>query len=72
MLRLTGLPPAGRFPDATLRRHEDRLELRFDGMGEATTLEIPLFTLEGEDLEATQLRLLADLQQRGYRASLQR
>ncbi len=72
MLRLTGLPAARRFPDATLLRHEDRFELRFDGMGETTTIEIPLFTLEGEDLEAAQLRLLAALQQRGYRASLRR
>jgi hypothetical protein len=72
MLRLTGLPAVLRFPDVTLRRYDDRFELHFDGRGEMTTIEIPYFTLEGEDLEATQLRLLASLQQRGYRASLQR
>jgi hypothetical protein len=72
MLRLTGLPPASAFPNATLRWHDDHLDLRFDGAGETKTIEIPLWALEGQDLEEAQLSLLARLQERGHRASLER
>lgn len=71
MLRLTGLPPASRFPDAVLVRDVQHLELRFGGTGETRTVEIPLWTLAGQDIEATQLWLLAQLQQRGYRVALE-
>jgi hypothetical protein len=70
MLRLTGLPPAGRFPDALLVRDVEHLELRFGGAGQTRTIEIPLWTLAGQDIEAAQLRLLAELQQRGYRVTV--
>ena len=55
MLRLTGLPPAS----------------RFGGADETTTVGIPLWTLKGQDIEAAQLWLLAELEQRGYRARLE-
>jgi hypothetical protein len=70
MLRLTGLPPASRFPDALLVHDGEHLELRFGGAGETRTVEIPLWTLAGQDIEAAQLRLLAELQQLGYRVAL--
>jgi hypothetical protein len=69
---LTGLPPASRYPDALLVRDGQHLELRFGGAGETRTVEIPLWTLEGQDIEAVQLRLLAALQERGYRVALDR
>jgi hypothetical protein len=72
MLRLTGLPPAGRFPDALLAHDDEGLELRFGGAGDTRTIEIPLWTLEGEDVEEVELRLLAELQLRGYRVVLDR
>jgi hypothetical protein len=72
MMRFTGLPPATRFPDVALVRGEEHLELRFTGADDTRTLEIPLWTLEGQDIEAAELRLLAELQARGYRAALER
>jgi hypothetical protein len=53
-----GLPPASRFPDAFLIQDDGRIELRFGGAGDTRTVEIPLWTLEGHDVEAAQLRLL--------------
>jgi hypothetical protein len=67
-----GLPPASRFPDAVLTQDAAGFELRFSGTGDTTTIEVPLWTLEGQDVEAAQLRLLAELRQRGYRATLKR
>lgn len=67
-----GLPPASRFPDAVLIQGEGRLELCFGGAGDTRTVEIPLWALEGQDVEAAQLWLLAELEERGYRVSLER
>ena len=67
---MTGLPPASRFPDAFLIQDDGRIELRFGGAGDTGTVEIPLWTLEGQDVEAAQLRLLAELRQLGYRVTL--
>jgi hypothetical protein len=67
-----GLPPVSRFPDAVLGHGEGQLELRFGGAGDSKTVEIPLWTLEGQDVEAAQLWLLAELQHRGYRVTLER
>lgn len=72
MLRLTGLPPASRFPDAVLVHGEGHLELRFAGAGDTRTIEIPLWTLEGQDVEAAELWLLTELQRRGYTVTLER
>lgn len=71
MLRLTGLPPASRFPDVVLARGPAGFDLRFGGADETTTVGIPLWTLKGQDIEAAQLWLLAELEQRGYRARLE-
>lgn len=69
MLRLTGLPALGTFPDVAVERCADGLLLRFTGAGHVRTIEVPLWTLEGQDPEAAQLSLLARLQELGYRAS---
>lgn len=67
-----GLPPASHFPDALLVQEEGRFELRFGGAGDTRTVQIPLWTLEGQDVEAAQLWLLAELRRRGYRVMLER
>ena len=72
MLRLMGLPPVSRFPDAVLVQAEGYLELRFSGAEATTSIEIPLWTLEGQDVEAAELRLLAQLRERGYRVTFER
>jgi hypothetical protein len=73
MLRLMGLPPPGAFPDVAVERDAAGLVLRFGGgAGDERTVEVPLWTLEGQDPEAAQLSLLARLQELGYRASLAR
>jgi hypothetical protein len=67
MLRLTGLPNVARFPRATVQRRPGRFELLFHG-GEHTSLIEVDFRYLGEidDLEATELGLLAQLQRIGY------
>jgi hypothetical protein len=35
-------------------------------------MEIPLWTLEGQDVEAVELWLLTELQRRGYSVTLER
>ena len=72
MLRLTGLPPRTAFPDVAVQRDAAGLVLRFGGAGDERTVEVPLWTLEGQDPEAAQLSLLARLQELGYRATLVR
>ena len=72
MLRLTGLPPVSGFPNVAVERDGEGLVLRFGGAGAERTIEIPLWTLEGQDLETAQLSLLARLQDLGYRVSLVR
>lgn len=67
-----GLPPASHFPDVMLVQEVDRVELRFAGAGDTSTVEIPLWTLAGQDPEHAQLLLLAELRRRGYRVTLER
>jgi hypothetical protein len=50
----------------------DRVELRFAGAGDRSTVEIPLWTLAGQDPERAQLLLLAELRRRGYRVTFER
>ena len=68
MLRLMGLPARARCPRATVRRVADRIELRFAGADCDEGLDVDLrFIADSEDLEAEELRLLARLQELGYR-----
>lgn len=67
MLRLMGLPHVARFPKATVTRQEDRFELLFYGGEDSTRIDVDLRYLdEADDLEMTELRLLARLQELGY------
>jgi hypothetical protein len=67
MLRLMGLPHVARFPKATVTRHEDRFQVLFHGAEHSRRVDIDLRYIEdAADLEATELRLLARLQQLGY------
>jgi hypothetical protein len=59
-----------RFSEALRLRGEERLELRFGGAGETRSIEIPLWTLKGQDIESAELWLLAEIQERGYRVRL--
>jgi hypothetical protein len=68
VIRLTGLPHVGRYPRAAIARGASTLSLEFSGADGSRTVEVPLDRLgEDEDPEAAELRLLADLQRRGYR-----
>lgn len=67
MLRLMGLPRVERFPEATVIREEEKLVIRFGGLGPEQVMSIPLEYVGAEDEEAAELRLLAQLQRIGYR-----
>jgi sorbitol-specific phosphotransferase system component IIA len=67
VLRLTGLPHLARFPEATVTRDEEKILIRFDGLGNEQIRSIPLKYVGAEDEEAAELGLLAQLQQIGYR-----
>jgi hypothetical protein len=67
MLRLMGLPHVARFPKATVAREEDCFQLLFRGEEHSRRVDVDLRYLEdADDLEATELRLLARLQELGY------
>ncbi|MGH2714213.1 MAG: hypothetical protein ACRDM7_10085 [Thermoleophilaceae bacterium] len=67
MLRLMGLPALARCPQATVRRAEGRIELRFRGPDCDEGLDVDLGLLgEDEDPEAAELRLLTQLETLGY------
>ena len=66
MLRLMGLPRVERFPEATVVRDAERILIRFGGLAEEQTRSVPLRYVGGDE-EAAELRLLAQLQQIGYR-----
>ncbi|MGB3632602.1 MAG: hypothetical protein WA982_01025 [Rubrobacteraceae bacterium] len=67
MLRLSGLPHVGRYPEATVKRMEEHVEVHFVGSGDEQVMNVPLKYLDGADPEASELRLLAQLQQIGYK-----
>jgi hypothetical protein len=67
MLRLMGLPHVGRFPRATVTRHRDSFELLFHGDEVSRRVDVDLqYVGDADDLESTELRLLARLQELGY------
>jgi hypothetical protein len=73
VLRLTGLPLPSRYPRATVRRGERRIEIVFSGDEGATRIDADLRLLGSiEDLESVELDLLAQLQAQGYDARLDR
>jgi hypothetical protein len=67
LLRLMGLPHVARFPRATVTREEGSFQLLFHGGEHSRRVDVDLRYLDdADDLEATELRLLARLQQLGY------
>jgi hypothetical protein len=67
VLRLMGLPNVARFPKATVTRDEDGFQVLFHGGEHSRRVDIDLrYIEEADDLEATELRLLARLQELGY------
>jgi hypothetical protein len=67
MLRLTGLPHAGRWPHATVSASGGEIDIVFSGAEGEQTINIPESVLgEVEDLESFELHLLAQLQRLGY------
>src|SRR5215203_3726491 len=67
MLSLMGLPRVERFPEATVTREDEKLVIRFGGLGHEQVMGVPLEYVGAEDEEAAELRLLAQLQRIGYR-----
>lgn len=67
MLRLTGLPSVERYPEAVVARDRDHITIRFSGLGDEQQMGVPLKYVGGDE-EAAELRLLAQLQEAGYRA----
>jgi hypothetical protein len=65
-LRLMGLPNVTRYPEATVGRDEESILIRFGGPEGEQTMSVPLKYVGG-DAEAAELRLLARLQEIGYR-----
>jgi hypothetical protein len=61
-----GLPNVARYPEATVSRDEEDILIRFDGPEGEQTMNVPLKYVGG-DAEAAELRLLARLQEIGYR-----
>lgn len=66
MFRLMGLPSVARYPEATVTREGERVEIRFGGLGPQQTVDVPLKYVGGDEEEA-ELRLLGQLQQIGYK-----
>ncbi len=65
-LRLMGLPNVARYPEAKVGRDEENILIRFSGQDGEQTISVPLKYVGG-DAEAAELRLLARLQEIGYR-----
>ena len=65
-LRLMGLPNMARYPEATVVRDETSILITFGGPYGEQNLSVPLQYIGG-DAEEAELRLLAQLQNIGYR-----
>ena len=61
-----GLPNVARYPEATVIRDETSILIHFGGPYGEQKMNVPLEYVGG-DAEAAELRLLAQLQQIGYR-----
>lgn len=67
-VRLTGLPNLARYPEATVIRDETTILIRFGGSYGEQTRSVPLKYVGGDE-ETAELRLLAQLQQIGYKVT---
>jgi len=66
VLRLMGLPNVARYPEATVVRGETSVLIHFSGPHGEQKMNVPLKYVAG-DAETAELRLLAQLQQIGYK-----
>ena len=64
-MRLMGLPNAKRYPEATVLREEEHIQLLFSGPDGGQSMNVPLKYVAA-DAEEAELMLLAQLQQMGY------
>ena len=63
-----GLPHVARFPKATVTREEDYFQLLFHGEEHSRRVDVDLrYMDDADDLETTELRLLARLKELGYK-----
>jgi hypothetical protein len=69
VLRLTGLPAVDRWPRATVRRLAERIEIAFSGPDGTRVVDVDLRYVGAADPEEVELRLLARLEQMGYRVA---
>lgn len=65
-MRLMGLPNVNRYPEATVTRRAEIIVIRFVGLGDEQTMSVPLQYVGG-DAEESELMLLAQLREIGYR-----
>ena len=65
-MRLTGLPNVVRYPEATVVRDETSILIFFGGPFGEQKMSVPIEYVGG-DAEEAELRLLAQLQNIGYR-----
>lgn len=65
-MRLTGLPSIDRYPEAEVFRGGESIAVRFGGLGDEQEMAVPLKYVGG-DAEAAELRLMARLQEIGYK-----
>lgn len=64
-MRLMGLPNVARYPEATVTRGDEAIEIHFSGNDGEQTMRVPLQYVGG-DAELAELRLLAQLKDIGY------
>ena len=67
-MRLMGLPNVARYPQATVVRDDTSILIQFSGPYGEQTMNVPLKYVGGDE-EAAELRLLAQLQQIGYKVT---
>ena len=67
-VRLMGLPNVLRYPEATVTRDDTSILIQFSGPYGEQTMSVPLRYVGGDE-ETAELRLLAQLQQIGYKVT---
>jgi hypothetical protein len=66
MLRLTGLPHAGRYPNARVGSTPEAIVVTFAGDAGRQRFELPLSLVGDADAELVSLQLMARLRDMGY------
>jgi hypothetical protein len=69
MLRLTGLPHAGRYPNVRVGATDGAIVVTFAGDGGSQRIELPLALVGDADAELVSLQLMARLSDMGYSVS---